>query len=300
MAIDYSKALEAADGYSAARQKIFELQGGSHIYNPVAAEGQLAQYGQVFVNNFRDLVGRDPTPQEADQFYLNVVAPQGSFPGGAYPGLQELSDRTKSFISDTFKPQAEEVANQKIIDQKSVASRLADVFITQGNKALSDTEDQLQDYQSRLFEKLRPQLMTSLQAQGLLNTGALNDAFAGAAKDLSDASQQYLIDQKLQNENQANAIAFGGESAPYQFNQSSILNSVPNLMNAGQSALDRAFNTRSNELAYNYNLGLQDNAAKLQDALQPSFGRTLTQSLATSLGSNLGKFGDPGTYYKPK
>lgn len=253
-----------------------------------ASADDLQNYGDKFSQLFENYVGRKPTDNEVTQFYQQVVAPQGSFPGGNYPGSQELRDRTTNFISDTYQNAAQDVAQQKLEAQQGKANDLANLFRTQGQSSINDVQKSLQDYQASLFERLRPNLITSLQAQGLLNTGALNTAVAGAQKDLADSGSQYIADLTYQNNQGANQIAFSGASAPYQFQQNQILNSVPNMQNAGAGALQNSYNSRMNDLNFLNQIALQNNAARNQSSMQPSFLRTLGQGFAGSLGSSAG------------
>lgn len=273
-------------GFIDAMGKNLHLQSGSGEFNPVKAEQELSGYANTFNNLFRQLVGRDANTDEVGQFYQQVVAPQGSFPGGGYAGQQELRDRTATFVSDNFQRAAEEQAKQELAGQQGEATRLADLFRTQGNQAISSTEQSLLNFREKLFNKLRPNLITSLQAQGLLNSGGLNQAFAGAASDLSDASEGALMDARLQNEQQANAIQFAGQSAPLEFARGQSMGRLNNINQFGQNAMQQAFAQRSNELNFMNQMALQNNMARIQREAQPSFLRTFGQTAASSLGSN--------------
>lgn len=275
-------------GFLDALGKNLYLQSGSGQFDPGKAEQELTGYAGTFSKLFRQLVGRDPNVEETGQFYQTVVAPQGSFPGGGFAGMQELQDRTKSFVADNFQRTAEEQALLELQNQQGQANQLSQMFRTQGRQAISDTESRLQDYQTRLFEKLRPQLLTSLQTQGLLNTGGLNEAFAGAAKDLASESSNYLSDAYLQNEQAANAIAFGGASAPYELARQQAMNRVGYMQGQGESALNRAFQTRSQEMDFNNKLRLLQEQNRLQAENQPSFlkqlgGQILGNVLSTAI-----------------
>lgn len=212
----------------------------------------------TFQNLFKNLVGRDPNEGEFEQFY-GVLSQPENLEIGAHESRtpMEMRDITTQFINDNFQRQAEEQAKNELMGQQQEANRLADLYRTQGNQAINDTQSALMDYQNRLFEKLRPQLITSLQTQGLLNTGGLNEAFAGAAGDLAAAGQEELRQQRLGVEQGANEIAFGGASAPYQFAQQQSMNRLGNLAQAGQTAQQNAYNTAMQQMAFNNQLKLE-------------------------------------------
>ncbi len=247
---------------------------------------KLSQYGDTFANLFQTLVGRAPGEQEFGQFFGQVVPDVLQGAGLSGTSNTELNNLTREFIGNTFQQQAQDVAGQKLQAQQGEANRLADLFRTQGRQAISDTESGLLDYQQKLFERLRPNLITSLQAQGLLNTGGLNQAVAGAQADIGTAAQGALMDARLQNEQQANAIAYGGQAAPYQYQQGNIMNSVPYLQQQAQGGLQNNFQTMMSNLNFQNQMALQNNAARLQQEMQPSFLRTFGQTAASSLGSN--------------
>lgn len=250
---------------------------------------QMLNYRNMFSSSFKNLVGRDPTSAELDQFTNQYLVPNAADlheKGSAK--VQDPYTYLNQFISNNFQGAAKDYATQQLTQQQGQANDLANLFRTQGQQALNTTENSLLDYQQKLFEKLRPQLLTSLQSQGLLDTGGLNTAVAGAQKDLANSVQPWLAQQQLQNEQQANAIAFSGASAPLQYQQSNILNSVPYLQSTGQQAMNQGYNTFLTNLNFQNQLALQNNAARLQADAQPSFLRTLGQGFAGNLGGSLG------------
>ena len=271
-----------------------DLQKRSNAYNPEVAARDLQSYGDQFKSQFSQLVGRAPLDGEISNFYKTVVAPQGSFPGGGYAGPQELSDRTQDFIGKNYQREAEAQAESELVAQQGEANKLADLFRTQGKAAIGGYENSLMDFAQKLFERVRPNLMTSLQAQGLLNTGGLNQALAGEQGDIARDAGQQVADLTLQNENAANAISYGGAAAPYEFAKGNILNRIPNLMASGQGALQRGFANRQQEMSYLNQLSLQNNSQRFQSGMQPSFLRTLGQNLAASAGQAGGQWLAPG------
>lgn len=266
-------------------------QGFYDAYNAIskgraANEGDiqnLERYGDQFTTMFRNLVGRDPQSGEVGQFFSGVVAG-----GGNFSDPQILRDRTASFIGDTYQQAAQEVAQEKLKGQEAEAMRLSDLFRQQGNQAINTAEQSLLDYQSRLFERLRPNLITSLQSQGLLNTGGLNTAVAGAQGDLANSVSQSLLDQRLANDQQANAIAFGGASAPYEFQRSQIMNQPSYLQSQGQNALNNSFQTFLTNLNFQNQLALQRDA---RGGGKGGFFRSLGTALPGMLNNMVGQFG---------
>jgi hypothetical protein len=281
------------------------------------SQSRLTEAVNQFNTLFRTYVGRDPDETDRSQFIDGILADPRWVQVGASEslGLSDLRDPSVQFIQDRFQRQAEQQATLELQNQQTQANSLANLFRTQGQGAidtyrqsletgLSETESGLIDFQNRLFERLRPQLLTSLQAQGLLNTGGLNEAFSGAAKDLSDASQQSLLasrmginedvaQRQLENEQAALAISQGAAADPYNLQRQLALNRVPNFMQAGQDALTRAYQDRVNEMQYNRQYQL----AGLQNIFdrdnQPSFLRTFSQNAAGSLGKSLGQWASP-------
>jgi hypothetical protein len=251
------------------------------------ANQELETAGSTFATNFRNMVGRDPNAAEASQFFEQMVRPNVHL---LEDGKNlELNDAVTSFVSQNYQKQANDYVNQQLQAQQSEASRLGELSRTQGRQAINSTEQSLMDYQNRLFEKLRPQLLTSLQSQGLLNTGGLNEAFAGAAGDLAASSQQYLADANLQNEQAANAIAFSGASAPYQYQQNNLLNQVPQMQQSGQNALNRSFQTYTDNLNFGRQQDLMRLQSKLASDAQPGLLGRLGQNFVSNFGSSAGQ-----------
>lgn len=250
---------------------------------------QLQNYGQQFKTFFENYVGRTPTQDEASQFFKQGVQPnlaQITTPGSNIS--ENFGDFTKQFIADNYLRAAQDYAAQQLQSQQDEANRLSGVFRNQGRQAISDTEARLKEYQTGLFEKLRPQLLTSLQAQGLLNTGGLNEAFGGAAKALANETSNYLTDANLQNEMAANQIAFSGASAPYEFARNAIISRPDFLQTQGQAALNRNHNNFLKSLDFRNQIALQNNAARLQADMQPGLLGRLGQNFVSSFGQSAG------------
>jgi hypothetical protein len=255
----------------------------------------LQGYGDQFASQFRQLVGRDPNNGEVKAFYTQVVKPQGHFQGGS--ALQDLSDRTQSFISRNYQKEAEEQVNNELLQQQTQANSLADLFRTQSAGVESSYQNSLLDFTNKLIERVRPNLMISLQQQGLLNSGGMNQAIAGQQADLARDAGQQVADLKLQNDQQANAIAFGGAAAPYEFQQAQAMNRLPYLQGQGQGALERMFQSRMLDQQFQNQMALQKDA---RGGSKGSFWDTFGQSTAGSLGTNLGSALNPASYFGKK
>lgn len=282
-------------GYQPAFESIFN-GGGFDQHQADVTNQRLTDLGGQFSSQFTNLVGRAPTKDELNQFFQQSAGGIiKNSPGGMPEGdSTNVRNQIVNYVGDNFNKAAQDFATQQLTDQQGQASSLADLFRTQGRQAISNTESGLLDYQQRLFERLRPNLITSLQAQGLLNTGGLNEALAGAQKDLGTAAQGALLDANLNNENQANAIAYGGAAAPYLFKQNAITQQPGYLQSTGADALNRAFQTYTQNLDFNNQMRLANFNSMLTKNSQPSFLRTLGQSTATSLGTSLGQWAGPG------
>lgn len=275
-------------GFQDAYAKIAAQQVGLGSGDRPGLVTRLNDVASQFKTQFKNLVGRDPTNDEINQFYQqsggNVIANSPS--GRSENNTTDVRNQIVQYVGDSFQQQAKDYATQQLTGQQGQANQLADMFRTQGRAAISSTEQNLMDYQQKLFEKLRPNLITSLDAQGLLDTGGLNQALAGAQQNLADNAQGYLIDANMHNEQGANQIAFGGASAPYYFQQNQIMQQPGYLQQAGQNALSSNNATYMDNLNYAHQLGLIQAQMKAQQELQPSFLRTFSQSTGQNLGAN--------------
>jgi hypothetical protein len=292
-------------GYQTAYQQLFDQLASLNSDSEQARQGQagaLTDVANQFNSLWTNLVGRAPTSEETDSFLSSnagsIITSAGGGTGRVGGDSVNIRNQIAQYVGDTGAKAAQDYATTQLQGQQGEANRLSELFRSQGRTAISDTEGKLLDYQQRLFERLRPNLITSLQAQGLLNTGALNESLAGAAKDLSDASQSTLLDMNYQNEQGANAIAYGGQSAPYAFQQQQIMSQPGYLQAQGGDALNRAFQTFSQNLDFRNQAQLINLQARSQPRL--SFFDTFGQSLATAAGQAGGEAMNPKTYYGKK
>lgn len=240
----------------------------------------------TFNSLFKQLVGRDANEGEQAQFFDTVQTNAKQFGDTFAQGT--TNDYLKDFVSSRYQRQAEDQINQELVGQQDEANKLADLFRQQGSQTATSLEGQLQDFVKRTYEKVRPNLITSLQSQGLLNSGALDTAFAGKFSDLASEAQNQVSDYRRGVEEQANAIAFGGAAAPYNFKQATTLNRLPYLQNQGESSITRLFQNQMQQNAFANQMAMLNRQATLQREAQPSFLRTMGQGFAGSFGSTAG------------
>ena len=264
----------------------FTSDAGRTLPNQQAASNWVANfksYASTFGNQFKNFVGRDPTPEEYNTFFSEVIIPMQ--PWFQTPEKLQVSQLASDVLAKNFSTLAQEEAQKKAEGQAQslvAPGSPFDIWQQAYLSSISDTEKSLQDYQTKLFEKLRPSLLTSLQAQGLLNTGALETTFAGAAKDLSEASQNYLANLKSQAATDIAGQKYAIQSAPGQFGLQNIFAVPGNLTAYGQNALQNAFQ---------YNL--QTQLANIAKSAQPQYKQAspLTQFGGLLAGGLIGGFG---------
>lgn len=285
MAIDSTQLASFNDVLSALGKSL----PGATSANYQAFTDQTNQNMGQFVSQFTNLVGRAPTDSEKNAFLTNFVVPNVQAlrtPGSSLNN--DIRNQIVQYVSDNGQQAAQDTATQKLQALQGQNNDLANLFRTQGNQAINDTEQSLLDYQSKLIEKIRPSLITSLAAQGLLDTGGLNQAVAGAQADLANSAQPFLAQARLNNENAANQIAFSGAAAPAAYQTAAIQNQLPYLQAQGQNAVSSNYNTFLTNLNFQNQMALQHQAAQDQQGLQPGFGRSFLTSFGSSLGTNLG------------
>jgi hypothetical protein len=300
MAFDSYTSVVGTSGDDLARQNYFRRYGYDANQRD-AYESKFRSAADEFAGQFKQLVGRLPTTEETSSYMGQIVGGSGAEAFGANRGL-ELSQLTSNFIGSRYADEADRIATERLQAQQGEAQRLSDLFRTQGNQAINSTEQSLLDYQNKLFERLRPQLLTSLQSQGLLNTGGLNQAIAGAQGDLATAGSEELRQLRFANEQGANQIAFSGQAAPYEFQQQQIMNRPAQLQAAAGTGLQNAYNTFTNQLNFQNQAALNQqmfNLNALANAKSGGFFKSLAGGLPgalnTGLGSALGSFGSGQT-----
>lgn len=255
-----------------------------------AYTSQVNQLADQYTSQFTNLVGRAPSANEVNDFVRGYVLPNTNELADSNSARnQNKSTYVGDYINTYNQGLANSYAQEQLTSQNTEAQRLADLSRTQGNTAINNVEASLLDFQNRLLEKTRPHLLTSLQAQGLLDTGGLNMALAGAQKDAADSLTPFLSEQRLANEQRANDISYGGASAPYLYNQATIQNRVPYLQSLGQQATNQNYQTYLTNLNAQNDLRKMAYSSKLQNDSQPSLLRSLGQNFMGSLGESAGK-----------
>jgi hypothetical protein len=250
--------------------------------------GVLGDAYDRFAAQFQQLVGRAPTDQEAGQLFSQVVTPAIQKNGRAFD-LNDVADRSRSAIPDLFGTQIEQKATQDLQNQQGEANRLGDLFQQQGQGAINNVQQSLLDYQSRLFERIRPNLITSLQSQGLLNTGGMNEALAGQQADLAAEGSRQIADLGYQNEQAANAIRFGGAAAPYEYQKAQILNRVPQMQAQANNSMNQLFQQRFADQQFQNQMALLNRQGQLQQRQNGGFFQQMGGALAPALGAQLGQ-----------
>lgn len=261
------------------------------VDNSLPAYQQVSGYADDFRQQFQNKVGRPPNESEYAIFFksLGAAGPWGQESTGFATKNKEM---TRGLISDYFSSTAEEEATKRAeaMANKAVAPGSAfDVWQNQYRDSLNTVEKSLMDYQTRLFEKLRPSLITSLNTQGLLNSGALNKAFAGAASDLADTSSSYLanargaVDQDIANQR------YGIMKAPGDFALSSNFNRIPNLYSSGQTALNNVFNSYLQDQNFQNQMKLMESQRQEQPSLLATLGGQILGGAAAGYASRFGR-----------
>lgn len=252
---------------------------------------QVSGYAETFRQQFKNYVGRDPNSEEFGVFFkdLNTAGPWAK-EGGQFAGQQ--GERTKGLIKDYFTSTAQQEAERKAQDQTNQALAPNSAFDTWQNQyrnTVSETEKALTDYQARLFEKLRPQLLTSLHSQGLLNTGALNEAFAGAAKDLTEQNSNFIAAARGGAEQDIANKRYQIASSPGDFALQNTFNQVPNLMQAGQTGLQNVFNAYLQDQSFQNQMRMLEKQQSEKPSLLSQYGGMMLGGIAGGYGQGLGQ-----------
>jgi hypothetical protein len=250
-------------------------------------------YGDTFASQFQNLAGRAPTADEYNTFFSQVINPMQ--PWNKTPDQAAINTDTQGLLANTFSGTIADAQTQKGQQQANAATAENpqgtaspfDVWQTSLTNSTNSLDSQLQDYQARLFEKIRPQLLTSLQSQGLLDTGALNTAFAGAASDLTNAEQGYVANAKQQNAQTIANQKYAIQSSPSNTALQNTFSTIPNLTSSGQTALNNAFSnymqTNASNLAYNNQLNFMNAYQANQPSLLSQYGGQILGGTAAGL-----------------
>lgn len=251
----------------------------------------LNQYASTFAGMFKDKVGRDPTQNEYDQFFQHVV--QTDAPWTAPADFTKAGEETKGFLGDFYTKTAQDEAKKKIEDTSNQAVAPGGAF-DQWQKAYMGSVDTVQnsltDYQNRLMEKIRPQLLTSLQSQGLLNTGALNEAFAGQAADMASTGSNYVAGLRGQAAQDIANQKYQIQSNPTNYTLNNAYASVPNMVAGGQNALGNIWNSYLSNQNYQQQLGLYNAQQQNQPSMLQQYGGMILGGAAAGLGQGLASY----------
>lgn len=248
------------------------------------------KYANTFGKMFKDKVGRDPTADEYNTFFQQVVIPDQ--PWATPADFTRATEETKSTLSDFFTTAAQEQAQKKA--QESSAAAVApgssfDQWANSYRNSISGVEQSLADFQSRLMEKIRPQLLTSLKTQGLLDTGGLNKAFAGTAGDLTSAAQNYIAQARSGTEQDINNQKYNLLSLPYQQQSQYTMGQIPNLTASGQNALQNVWNQNLMNQQFKQQRQLLADQNSQQPSLLQQYGGMILGGTAGGFGQNAGR-----------
>lgn len=236
----------AGAGAEKAYQSILSQVQGVHSDSPTARQNildNITQAGDQFKSLFKNNVGRDATPDEIDQFFngsASTLSNQDMRSG------ENLRNYTAQFIGDNFQQASQATATSKLSDLATQAGGLADQYMQMGQKSLSNIADSLKTYQTSLFDKLRPQLNLAAQAGGYQDSGGQTLQERGALTDLGNQATAALLPYQQQIEQNANAIRYGGASAPYSLASSFAAGQPGVLANTAAGGLNYGNNFQTN------------------------------------------------------
>lgn len=250
----------------------------------------ITSYANTFDQMFKDKVGRAPTSDEFNTFFNQVVTPEA--PWATPADMTRGKEQTKTALADFFTTAAQENAQKKAQEASTAAVAPGSAFDQWANSyrsSISGVEQSLQDFQSRLMEKIRPQLLTSLQSQGLLNTGALNEAFAGTAGDLTSAAQNYVAQARGGAEQDIANQKYNLLSLPYQQQQQYTMGQIPSLAATGQNALQNVWNQNAMNQQFAQQNSMFDRQMSNQPSLLQQYGGMILGGIAGGAGQGIGR-----------
>lgn len=281
-------------GFSDAYGKLTKQLQSLHSDSWDARKGVLNRLNSVadqFKNLFTNNVGREPTPEEIGK-YISESGAQAilSSPNGrSEENAQAIRNQAAQYIGDTFQPAAQETAQKKTEDLATKYSSLADTYLDMGKKSLGNLSDELKTYSTSLFDKLRPQLNLAAQAGGYGDSGGQTLQEQGALTDLANQGRGTLANAAYDVENNANSIRYGGASAPVSMASEFAAQTPYAVSSLGSGGLN--FNNQNYMTNLNYDRAMQarEQANKIFQDQQPSFGRSLSQSFANGFGNLTGQ-----------
>lgn len=244
-------------------------------------------YGDTFSQMFENTVGRAPSPEEYDKFFSSVVTPNWIRPIDPNQLRQETTGLMDQFFRRTAENEALARAEEKAAAAVAPDSQF-EQWAQQYRKGISDTETALADYQTRLMEKIRPQLIQSLHTQGLLNTGALNEALAGAGKDLSEESQRFILGARGAAEQDIANRRYQIASAPGSYDLSREFNVAPGITASGQQALQNVWANLMQDRSFEHQKELANMSRTEEPSFLSQYGGLILGGIGAGLGGSLG------------
>lgn len=201
-------------------QKRFTSQtpfwGSGEMSNPF--EQEVMQGTDLFKQQFKNLLGRDPTPDELGQFQVNALA--GALPNAQNPGYGALSGLASSYIQNQFGPQAADYQKKQQTQQLGQSeNQLQDIV----NKTMSNTTSALTDPNSQIYQKLAGSMnnLGITPSSGAFQAG-VGSTIANSGLNAANAGLQAIGIPGIQN------IA-GLTSVPYEQSFSSGQNAISDL-----------------------------------------------------------------------
>lgn len=119
--------------------------GSGEMGNPL--EQGVSQGTQLFKQQFKNLLGRDPTADELGAFQVNALA--GALPNGTNPGYGDLNGISQGYIQNTFGPEAAKYQQGQQQSQLSQSQQMIQDLI---GKQTDATTKQLTDPSSPTYQ----------------------------------------------------------------------------------------------------------------------------------------------------
>lgn len=165
----------------------------------------VTQGTELFRQNFRNLLGRDPTPDELGSYQVNALA--SSLPNGQNPGYGDLSGTANSYIQNQFGPEAAKYQKQQQVSELGNSQDLIQNVI---DKTMRNTASQFNDPNSQLYQKFSGQMnnLGISPSSGAFQAGA-GSTIANSGMGASNAALQSIGIPGIQN-------IMGLQSVPYQ------------------------------------------------------------------------------------
>ena len=250
-------------------EQIISSAGGTPGTNPTAANA-LRDYASQFSQMFEQETGQVPTTADFQNFFSNVLIPNlpGSLGSGGSANIPQnvLYQGEQGLLNNLY---GQNIASQNVKNATSLSQQTL--------SGLNSLAPQLQTYLKNVLTQLQPDLITSLNAQGLTDTGGLNEAFAGAA---SDATSRIL------------GPAFAGATGlvPGAANLT-IGSQIPNQVNQGNTGLANLFQLQGSSAdAYNraYQGGYWGSAFNTNPSPLQMIGGNILGGVSAGFGNALG------------